>query len=193
MRCNYCGHINPEGATHCESCGYSLEEEKQIVNLNETQRDVGNLSSGRKTVNEFSPHATVRETSPNKNFDLGETKAENKDERAVLDRETVRPVRKKNIKEIGFTLTPLTEEGLIDGDTLNFIGSIQELNRSNLDADNLTISSHNQALIEFKDDHWSLIDQSRLRTTYVQSLRPIELRDGDFILIGDKIYKFGIK
>ena len=92
-------------------------------------------------------------------------------------------------KEPSFTLTALGGYG-IEGDKLNFVGEEVVLNRQNLDAQNMTITSKQQARIMCIEGHWYVIDESAFKTTFVQVARETELRDGDIILFGDKKFKF---
>ncbi len=92
-------------------------------------------------------------------------------------------------KEPSFSLTALGGYG-IEGDKLKFIGEEVVLNRQNLDAQNMTITSKQQARIMCIEGHWYVIDESTFKTTFVQVARETELRDGDIILFGDKKFKF---
>lgn len=105
-------------------------------------------------------------------------------------RHTVRPNRKGE-KEGRFILTPISEEnGLPEGDLLEYEGNEVVLNRSNTDPKNSTITSQEQAVITHADGLWKIEDHSELRTTFVQAIRPVELKNGDLLLLGNQLYRF---
>jgi len=64
------------------------------------------------------------------------------------------------------------------------------LNRQAVDENNLTITSRQQASFIFKDDKWWLVDRSDLKTTFIQVKEPVEVRDGDIVLMGDRRFVF---
>ena len=72
----------------------------------------------------------------------------------------------------------------------NQINTITALNRENTDSLNQTITSHIQAIVKKEGDKWMITDHSVLHTTFVQASRPIELKNGDLILLGDQIFRF---
>lgn len=69
-------------------------------------------------------------------------------------------------------------------------GKEVKLNRSNTEATNNTITSKTQAVVKFDGEHWTIEDRSALQTTYVRAGRPIELHEGDIILLGDRQFVF---
>lgn len=64
------------------------------------------------------------------------------------------------------------------------------LNRDNTEQDNASITSHQQAIISQSDGHWFIEDKSELKTTFVQASQKIEVRDGDIILLGNRLFEF---
>ena len=69
-------------------------------------------------------------------------------------------------------------------------GQEVKLNRSNTESSNNTITSKTQAVVKFDGEHWTIEDHSALQTTYVRAGRPMELHDGDIILLGDRQFVF---
>jgi hypothetical protein len=65
-----------------------------------------------------------------------------------------------------------------------------ELNRENLDKDNITITSKVQAELYFENGRWLLWDRSELKTTFVLAKEKTELHEGDVILMGDRKFIF---
>lgn len=107
-------------------------------------------------------------------------------------RKTVRPIRKGE-KGGFFTLTPISEEsGEPEGDALSYEGDSVVLNRDNTDPKNSTITSVKQAVVCRKDGKWTIEDHSEYRTTFVQAARGIELQEGDLVLLGNQLYRFGL-
>lgn len=111
-------------------------------------------------------------------------------------RMTIRPNHKKiqsdePVKSASFTLTPISDnDGLECGEPVKFDGVDVSLNRDNVNPENKTITSVCQANLRFVDGGWTIEDKSELKTTYVQASRPVQLKNGDLLLLGDQIYKF---
>lgn len=74
----------------------------------------------------------------------------------------------------------------------NYQGEEVVLNRSNTESTNNTITGKVQAVVKFDGERWTIEDRSSLRTTYVRAGRPIELREGDIILLGDRQFIFHV-
>lgn len=105
-------------------------------------------------------------------------------------RKTVRPNRKGE-KQATFRLVPIVEgTGEEEGFPISFEGSAVELNRANTDPSNNEITSRVQARVLYKDGRWTVVDCSEFKTTYVQASREMELRDGDYLLLGTQLYRF---
>jgi hypothetical protein len=71
-----------------------------------------------------------------------------------------------------------------------FSGNSVNLNRANLEADNPTITSNVQAVVEFKNGEWYLSNHSAMKTTFIRVDEPLKLKDGDILLLGDRLFKF---
>lgn len=105
---------------------------------------------------------------------------------------TVNPyIQPKKKAEFRLELVPGQGERLEERER-QFKGEEVTLNRSNTEAGNNTITSKVQAIVKFDGDSWTIEDHSSLRTTYVRAARPIELRDGDIILLGDRQFVFHV-
>lgn len=92
-----------------------------------------------------------------------------------------------------FSLIPLkTDEDTIPEDKtiISFEGNKIHLNRENLDKSNLTITSKIQAEIILENDEWILINESKLRTTFIQVNYPIKIKKGDIIVFGNQRFLF---
>lgn len=88
-------------------------------------------------------------------------------------------------------LTPLIEEGEQDApQEQNFRGDAHLLNRANLDPENYTITSKVQAELTCENGQWYIKDRSQLQTTYILCQDPMDLKDGDSILMGNRVFTF---
>jgi hypothetical protein len=74
-----------------------------------------------------------------------------------------------------------------------FKGASVMLNRENLEEDNMTLSGNEHAQLTFVEGKWQIEDKSSNGATFVQANRPIELEDGDMIILGQKIFRFRLK
>jgi len=218
MRCQFCGWDNPESNKSCEKCGKALADNvaqdvqfgARILQADSRNCRPTNLRNGES----FSPKATVREGKNAGNTDAcpqcgyqleqgkcaacgygaGASKLEVKEnpvEHECFGRATVRPVRKKVVRN--FRLVPLSEkDGMPEGESVLFEGEQTVLNRANLDPKNETLTSREQAQVVWQDGHWYVEDKSELRTTFVQAARRIELQPGDILLMGNQLYRFDV-
>jgi len=89
-----------------------------------------------------------------------------------------------------FKLTSIPRHTETSGKTSEFEGKSVTLNRNNLDRENFTISGQEHAVIENVDGRWFINNKSSLKTTYIQVNSMMELKDGDIILLGDRMFIF---
>ncbi len=110
-------------------------------------------------------------------------------------RMTIRPNKKEITETVnGFKLVMLPEgDEKFNPSELDFVGEKVILNRDNTDKQNMTITSREQACISFIDGKWVIENRSDLGTTYIQVNSPIELHNGDIIVLGDRRFKFDAK
>lgn len=89
------------------------------------------------------------------------------------------------------TLTPVADDGEQDAPKAqSFRGDAHRLNRANLDPENYTITSKVQAELTCENGQWFVKDCSQLQTTYILCQDPMDLKDGDRILMGNRIFTF---
>jgi hypothetical protein len=95
-------------------------------------------------------------------------------------------------KEPAFILKHLKDTNEIDSEKkiLEFQGKSNFLNRSNLDPDNLTITSKVQAEINYINGQWYLENKSALGTTFILVNKPTKIAKGDIIVLGNKKFFF---
>jgi hypothetical protein len=90
-----------------------------------------------------------------------------------------------------FTLTPLKRNNeKHEFSPLNFEGDEVELNRQNLEQNNMSITSQTQAVITCEDGKFFIVDKSEYKTTFVQAKDKIEIKDGDIVLMGNRMFEF---
>jgi len=92
-----------------------------------------------------------------------------------------------------FTLTPLKRNNeKHEFSPLNFEGDEVELNRANLEQNNMSITSQTQAVITCEDGKFYITDRSEYKTTFVQAKDKIEIKDGDVVLMGNRMFEFHV-
>lgn len=96
----------------------------------------------------------------------------------------------QNAKPGQFRLVPLENDIPDESHTIGFAGNNVVLNRSNLEPDNNTISSKGQAEIICNDGKFSIKDKSTFKSTFIRVDEETELKNGDVILMGNKMYVF---
>ncbi|WP_225000319.1 FHA domain-containing protein [Cesiribacter sp. SM1] len=65
-----------------------------------------------------------------------------------------------------------------------------QLDRNLLDPGNSSISRSGHATIYEKNGKWYVENLTALKTTFIQVNGPVELTDGDVLLMGDSLFKF---
>lgn len=89
------------------------------------------------------------------------------------------------------TLVPVVDEGEMDAPKEQmFRGDAHQLNRANLDPENHTITSKVQAELTCENGQWFIKDCSQMQTTYILCQDPMDLKNGDRILMGNRLFTF---
>lgn len=147
----------------CPECGYELDDEGVCANCGKQLKE----------------ETEVQECVPN-------------------FKKTVRPQHKSRFhseedKCPNFNLSLVSDNGERFF-TMNYKGREVILNRENTEKDNNTITSQKQATIKLGDDgRWTIVDNSEMQSTFVQAAHPIKLEHGDYILLGDRIFRFELE
>ncbi|MBQ4408726.1 MAG: zinc ribbon domain-containing protein [Bacteroidales bacterium] len=90
-----------------------------------------------------------------------------------------------------FTLTPIKRNNeRHEFSPIVFDGDEVELNRNNLEHNNMSITSQTQAVITCEDGRFYITDKSEFKTTFVQAKDKIEIKDGDVVLMGNRMFEF---
>ena len=64
------------------------------------------------------------------------------------------------------------------------------LNRENTESDNRTITSKEQAVLDFENGKWFIENRSELHSTLIVVGRKMELNSGDVVMLGNRRFKF---
>lgn len=107
-----------------------------------------------------------------------------------VPRGTFNPYTQPLIETPKFKLTSIPRHTETTGQTNEYEGESVALKRSNLDKENYTISSQEHATIDNIDNKWYISNKSSLKTTYIQVNSLTEIKDGDVVLIGDRMFIF---
>lgn len=160
--CPNCSYPVLKGMTVCPQCKYELgQEDFQMLERKEQQSDSAAAS---------------------------ENKGENP------DKKTINPYFNKKKQDVvvrKISLTPIKREDEVDGlKEIEFSGDMISLNRQNTEPDNVSITGKTQAVMTFENGCWNIQDKSAQRTTFVQAAQNIPLKDGDIILLGNRMFVF---
>jgi len=203
MRCKNCGWDNSQGQIRCEKCNMPLAEEMQgnVEELQEKRPMSSTIKGNIPELPAWDKSETKNISAPNHcekcNYPLREgslvcPKCGHNHEKETPQKPfsgTIDPYRKSTLNK-SFTLEPISRENEPSIEKIVFNNNEIVLNRHNLDPENKTITSKEQALIKFENGNWYLENKSELQTTYIQVDKPIILQSGDIILFGDRKFKF---
>jgi hypothetical protein len=193
MRCPNCGYQNVSHALKCIKCNepFTSSDSKN----NDSSKD--EVVSVKKTVigkvadpNDFIDGKNV--TPKNSKEQMKKDKPSNSDKGVEELRGTINPWNQPKYETIEFV--PASREGQNDSQTVSFKSDVTKtpLNRQNLDPDNPTITRKVQAELSFSDGNWKLEDKSTIGT-FVKVSGEHTLREGDQILMGDRIFTIHMK
>ena len=217
MRCKNCDWPNKPDATTCSKCGSPLESGSSSNSYTESNAD---LKKTINEANVFGGQVAQPNICPKCQYPLrpGTTRCPNCQtviggaEQPVANnqgapRQSPRRPTVLNAPKFNGTVNVWTEGGI--GVTPSFIlspvkrngerhdpenveleGNEVVLNRENTDPGNMSITSKTQAIISKRDDQWFIEDRSEQKTTFVQARTPQPLKDGDIILLGNRLFVF---
>lgn len=170
--CPKCGNPLPADAENCPNCNYYVSSQQQVANNYSPQSNNANIQA-------------TRLDSP--------TRMDNPATKKSKISGTQNPYMIGPEAEPTIVLTPqkrLNEKNNPTG--LEYEGKSVVLNRSNTEPDNQSITSQTQAVISNIDGRWFIEDKSEQGTTFVRATRNIELKDGDMILLGNRLFEFRV-
>ena len=89
------------------------------------------------------------------------------------------------------TLKPIAWKGEnVSYNPVTYSGDTIILNRANTDANNNSITSHEQAVLTSEDGEWYIENKSDLKTTFIRVNGRVKLTDGDIIVLGNREFEF---
>ena len=175
MRCKNCGWVNPARMDDisCPNCGWKFGNEQQEPSA----------------VDEEKP-ADEQQPAPDPKPDVDQKEIRPLNENTLTP---WMPSEKVKIRTPECSLSFVKKEGEPFNDiSLRFSGNQIQLNRGNTDPGNQTITSKVQAELSFENDKWYLQDKSVLKTTYIYAGEKKELKPGDIIVLGNKLFEFNV-
>lgn len=214
MRCKNCGWENPDDFKRCEKCNTSLEG----VSFNAAP--AATPQNFNKTVNEavVFPNSPAMDANvcpkcgyPMRpgvlvcpNCHCGATEKESQVCPIAHETPAAKQVKASSVQETinpwvqvapasKCVLEPIVQEGIETPESLHLKGDAHELNRTNLDPENQTITSKIQASLTCEDGQWFIVDKSVQHTTFIYAGEKTALKDGDVILMGNRQFVFHIE
>lgn len=218
MRCKNCGWSNESNAKKCIKCnaplcGSMIASEQPIEqipieadkedDLRDTYREP---SSGGKTPDYDENHilcprcgynvAPNMASCPicNTRIHNSNSRMPNSDNASNHNRQgTINPWgRGMNLNGTSFCqLEPIPWEGEnISYQPQSYSGQQIVLNRSNTDPNNHSITSQQQAILTCDDGEWFIENRSAHKSTFIQVNGKMPLKDGDIILLGNRMFVF---
>jgi|KBSMisStandDraft_5_1062788.scaffolds.fasta_scaffold412796_1 hypothetical protein len=216
MRCNNCGFDNASDATHCIKCNMLLDktavvkqapvpsqqEASYAGTILDSQLD--RLSNSQEQ--DTAPPSLIQCTYPDCGYPYSsELKVCPRCQRPAVPARsftgTIDPYRVKSSVEAPASpvcyLLPVAKEGDPPEEVpkklaFTFQDLSIELNRSNLDPGNSSITGKVQAELTYEDGTWRMKDRSELQTTFLLASTPTPLKDGDILLLGDRKFIFSM-
>lgn len=180
MRCNNCGWENPAGSQRCEKCNEPFVNQVEVKPQQEPQQEPKQEKPIRRTLPEGFVPVSDSSASPASGAD-------------AIEKGTVPPWMQMPISQTRYCkLIPMENmpnEHHVPSE-VEFQGDCIELNRSNLEPSNNTISKESQATLFFEEGQWYIEDKSRYETTYIHAVGKTPIKSGDIILMGNRRFKF---
>lgn len=211
VMCKNCKTLNQSEALKCKNCNAPLEGSMVIMNKPQKSSkkidkstSVMSVKADRKNnvcpncayPNQASATVCVKCNSELPNQESRKSVSHQKD---IENNQLTSPKSSMNMtvnpwadlpKEDKFILIPLDSNQNPEQSFIGLSGESNKLNRDNLDPGNNAITSHIQAVIEKKDGKWTISNKSAMNTTFVQVSNEVELKEGDVILMGNRMFKF---
>jgi len=184
--CPSCRYMNTSMADACVNCGISLVGDKSNLNETKLADPPRPVSAGRQP----NPVIDEKQTNINSEEEFSHKQTSRKDTPPPSPNfnATVNPWNQR--KTQNFTLRPISREGEQLKVELPFEGDSVELNRANLEPSNTSITSKLQALIEYREGVWYLMNSSAQQTTFIRVEGAVQIKKGDVILLGDRLFEF---
>ncbi len=190
MRCPNCGWEESQQKEFCPKCRTPFH-----LDLTPEANEAGSRDTVRSHEMyehdpwEASPQGTLKNTGP-----LQKTMDESIERIPTEERIKITEDIKKTVNIFSklqekhrISLKPLDPGS--SSKTIEFEGTNFAMNRGNIDPNNPHISSNMQALIKRDGEDWIIEDRSQFGTTFLLINRPIILKKGDVIMLGNKRFE----
>jgi len=208
VMCKNCKSFNPADSLRCHSCNAPLDGSLVIKNAAvapspKIDKSTTMMQQPARSAGNICPHCaypnqSIATSCVKCNTALNPVSFENKKEETLNDPKplkkamdmTINPYASAPASAKGFSLTPLNADLSDEKSPISFTNDSNNLDRSTLYPGNNTITSAGQATITRKDHSWIIEDNSAMKTTFVQVQGQITLKDGDILLMGNKMFRF---
>ena len=195
--CDSCGYPVRKGDKTCPHCGHIFVGEKQETPaVNEVLPQKKQQPAPKQTPEQPKPVEKIcaycKAAVPETAHYCSNCGASLTNERKRLEGTIMPWVRAEQIPTPECSLTFITGNDEPSNDTpLRFSGNVIQLNRSNTEPSNQTITSKTQAELSFENGKWYIQDKSALKTTYIYAGDKVELKPDDVIVLGNRSFRFG--
>ena len=196
--CPACGYPIRKVEKTCPHCSHEFVRENQVIQSDEEIAPIKERQTAPKQMPEKQIQIVmVEKPCPFCKISVPDTAqfcsncgASLSNERKTLG--TIKPWAGVEQKQApGCSLTFVTGDNEPSDATLRYTGHLIQLNRSNTDPSNQTITSKTQAELSFEDGKWYLLDKSEFKSTYIYAGYKIELKQDDVIVLGNRPFRFG--
>lgn len=175
----------------CHKCGYPLAENMDECPMCGSYQNQNNSYQNKENI-AFQPPRLATKTCPScgNNIDKSDAFCPKCGHKFQERNGTVNNWMSPN-KGVFCTLKPIAwENEQIEYNPISYSGNKIVLNRSNTDVNNNSITSKEQAILTFDNNEWYIENASEMKTTFIQVKEKTKLKDGDVIVLGNRLFEF---
>ena len=192
MRCDSCGYQNVSHAINCIKCNEPLNGQSPSRPVDKDSIEVKKTVIGKPAnPDDYIDSSDIKSSKlPEVNDKKSPSPSQSEPDGKL--RATINPYNQARFETIEFI--PVVREGQSQQESNSFKSNQAKvsLNRENLDPDNPTITRGVQAELSFVDGEWKIIDKSSTGT-FLRVTDAYSLKNGDQILMGDRIFTVKMK